>query len=172
MTRYVGFLRAINTPPRHVKMVRLIEVFESLGFDRVTTFIASGNVVFDAEDDSSMAERIESALHAELGFEVPAFLRSTAEVIDVAGADPFPDADEVEVSFLKSEPEPADARALEETAAGVDRLAVIGREVYWGHSGPRSGSKHTETRVVRTLGMMTTQRSMRTVRRLVETRLR
>ena len=47
--RYVALLRAINTPPRHVKMPRLRAVFEDLGFENIATVIASGNVVFDTE---------------------------------------------------------------------------------------------------------------------------
>ncbi len=172
MTRYVAFLRAINTPPRHVKMIDLRAVFESLGFDEVATFIASGNVIFDSDDDQAMAARIESALQEALGFEVPTFLRTAAEVIEVADANPFPDLDEVEVSFLKTEPDPENARELKATATGADQLAVIGREVYWGHSGPRNESEHSEARVVNTLGMTTTQRSTRTVKRIADNFLR
>jgi uncharacterized protein (DUF1697 family) len=48
MSKFVAFLRAINVGgDRTVKMQSLRQVFESLGCSRVTTFIASGNVVFD-----------------------------------------------------------------------------------------------------------------------------
>ncbi len=175
MTRYVAFLRAINTPPRHVKMERLRAVFESLGFDNVATFIASGNVIFDTDDDADLGPRIETALQAALGFEVPTFLRTAAEVISVADRDPFPTAGDegrVEVSFLAAAPAPQAARALEATASGSDRLAVIGRELFWWHIGPRGDSDHSEDRVVRMLGVLTTQRSLQTVQRIADTYLR
>lgn len=73
MTRYVAFLRSINTPPRHVKMARLQTVFNGLGFENVATFIASGNVIFDTDDPFDLVLRIEAALEADLGFEVPVF---------------------------------------------------------------------------------------------------
>ena len=47
MPRYITFLRAINVGGHTVKMDRLREIFESLGFANVETFIASGNVVFE-----------------------------------------------------------------------------------------------------------------------------
>jgi uncharacterized protein (DUF1697 family) len=48
MFRFVAFLRAINVGGgRTVKMQTLRQVFESLGFSGVATFIASGNVVFE-----------------------------------------------------------------------------------------------------------------------------
>lgn len=175
MSRYVAFLRAINTPPRHVKMDRLRVVFQSLGFDDVATFIASGNVIFNTDDDADLGPRIEAALHAALGFEVPTFLRTAAEVIAVADRRPFPGASDdgnVEVSFLVAAPPPEAARALEATASGSDRLAVIGRELFWWHIGPRGNSDHSDDRVVRMLRMATTQRSQRTVQRIADTYLR
>jgi uncharacterized protein (DUF1697 family) len=54
----------------------------------------------------------------------------------------------------------------------MDRLAVIGREVYWSHVGLRRDSEHSEARVTRTLGMQTTQRSATTVRRIADRFLR
>jgi len=48
MFRFVAFLRAINVGGgRTVKMQFLRHVFESLGFSRVATFIANGNVLFE-----------------------------------------------------------------------------------------------------------------------------
>lgn len=47
MQRYIAFLRAINVGGHTVKMDRLREIFEALGFSNVETFIASGNVVFE-----------------------------------------------------------------------------------------------------------------------------
>lgn len=172
MTRYVAFLRSINTPPRHVKMARLQTVFNGLGFENVATFIASGNVIFDTDDPFDLVLRIEAALEADLGFEVPVFLRTGAETIAVAECQPFPDhLGELEVSFLASKPSRAAARALEVTASGADLLAVIGREVFWGHTGPHEDSTHSEARVMRTLGMPTTRRSLRTVRGIARAHL-
>ncbi len=165
MTRFVAFLRAINTPPRHVKMGRLRAIFGSLGFENVATHIASGNVIFDAE--SVDVARIEAALERELGFQVPVFLRTAAEVRAVAAREPFGDADgEMEVSFLPRAPDPDRALQVEGAVTGRDRLAVIDREVYWMHWGNRRDSDHSEAEVMRILGMPTTQRSARTVREI------
>lgn len=172
MTRYVAFLRSINTPPRHVKMARLRGTFIRLGFEDVATYIASGNVIFDTGDPSELAVRIELALETDLGFEVPTFLRTRDETVAVAEREPFPRHDgEHEVSFLSAEPSTADARALEATASDSDLLAVIGREVYWCPRGPLRDSTHSEAHVARILGMATTRRSMRTVQGLARAHL-
>jgi len=84
----VAFLRAINTPGRNVKMDRIRTAVESAGHDNVDTFIASGNVIFDADGGVDVGE-IEAALEAEVGFAIPVYLRNAAEVIAVADAEPF-----------------------------------------------------------------------------------
>ncbi len=169
MSRFVALLRAINTPPRHVKMDRLRSIVEEAGFENVATFIASGNVIFDALESDDIVERLERSLSDGLGFEVPVYLRTTAEIVAVASLKPFgDDEDNLEISFLREAPDPQDAERLVAATSGRDRLVVIGREVYWSHVGPRSESDHSEAGVVRILGMQTTQRSARTVRRIAD----
>jgi uncharacterized protein (DUF1697 family) len=170
--RYVAFLRAINTPGRNVKMDRIRTALTAVGYDEVETFIASGNVIFDAEEGDH-TERIEAALEQQVGFSIPVFLRTADEVIDVADLAPFgAGVDGFEVSFLSAEPDPAAAAELVETITGTDQLAVIGREVYWLLGGPRAESEHGEATTVKILGMPTTRRSIRTVRRIADTYLR
>lgn len=173
MTRYVAFLGAINVGGRTVKMDRLRSVVETAGVDNVSTSIASGNLIFDAENKKDLTGRIESALEDELGFEVPVFLRTAREFIAVAHLHPFTEPENnLEISFLPSEPKPSAAKLLVSNAYGSDRLAVIGRESYWSHVGPRSESDHSETQVVLILGMATTQRSAKTVRTIADRFLR
>ena len=79
MFRFIAFLRAINVGGgRTVNMQSLCQVFESLGFSRVTTFIASGNVVFETRTKKTRAfeRKIERALKAALGYEVRTFVRA------------------------------------------------------------------------------------------------
>lgn len=172
MARYVAFLRAINLPGRNVKMDAIRAAMAPLGFDNVETFIASGNVIFDAEEGDH-TERIEAALEAAAGFPIPVYLRSAEEVIAVADRFPFSENDgDFEVSFLPAVPDPETAEELIATATSSDRLAVVGREVYWLHEGLTSESDHSEDTVMRILGMPTTRRSIRTVRRIADKYLR
>ncbi|MGH7483915.1 MAG: DUF1697 domain-containing protein, partial [Longimicrobiales bacterium] len=83
MARCFAFLRAINVGGRTVRMAALRELFDALGLERVETFIASGNVVFDVEgqeDPSALERRIEERLRRELGYEVATFLRARPEL--------------------------------------------------------------------------------------------
>jgi uncharacterized protein (DUF1697 family) len=70
MTRYFAFLRAINVGGGHVvKMDRLRQLFESLGFSNVETFIASGNVIFESSSRNAknLEAKIEKALIRSAG---------------------------------------------------------------------------------------------------------
>ncbi len=154
-------------------MDRLRTIVRGAGFENVATYIASGNVIFDAEPSSDLAHRMEAALSDALGFEVPVFLRTSHEFVEIADRDPFNGAPgSLEVSFLPAVPDAMAARSLVDTATATDRLAVIGREVYWLHDGPRITSDHKESTVVRLLGMPTTQRSSNTVRKIADRFLR
>ena len=66
--RYVAFLRAINVGGHVVKMDRLRRIFESMRFRNVETFIASGNVIFEAAGNADVLERrIEKGLAVGAG---------------------------------------------------------------------------------------------------------
>jgi uncharacterized protein (DUF1697 family) len=133
--RYVAFLRAVNVGGRRVSMDRLRAVFEELGFQRVSTYIASGNVVFEASGRAAGLERaIEEKLEDALGFEVATFLRRASDVRHAASEKPFgkvPAGRTHMVAFLRRKPAARERRAIEEKSTSSDRLVVDGREVHW-----------------------------------------
>lgn len=73
MPQYVAFLRGINLGKRRVKMDHLRDLFEKMGFTAVSTYIASGNVLFSSTSRSSskLEVLIEKELESALGHAVP-----------------------------------------------------------------------------------------------------
>ncbi len=145
---YVALLRGINLGKRRVKMDALRAHFEALKFRRVSTFIASGNVLFEtsARDAAKLETQIERHLAQTLGYSVDTFLRTADEMTAVAAAKPFPpgemasEINTINVIFLKDAPNPADARRLEAIRTDYDAFRVIGREFYWLTRGRMSAS--------------------------------
>lgn len=90
-TTYVALLRGINVGGHTVKVDRLRELFRELGFDRVRSFIQTGNVFFasDERDRSVLRTRIEGHLGASLGYAVPVCLRTVDELDQLARLNPF-----------------------------------------------------------------------------------
>src|SRR4249920_982405 len=90
MPTHVAFLRGMNLGKRRIKNDELRSLFEGFGFDQVATFRASGNVIFGAKGkEKALATQIEAGLNEALGYEVPVFLRSCAEVQEIAARQPF-----------------------------------------------------------------------------------
>jgi uncharacterized protein (DUF1697 family) len=130
LARYAAFLRGINVGGRRVKADALCAPFAELGFDAVSSFRASGNVVFDAARKPS-AERVEAGLEKALGYEVAVFLRTAAELKALAAAQPFDRDGRFHVMFLKRLPPPASQREVLALATDDDRLAFGDRELFW-----------------------------------------
>ncbi len=92
MLRFVAFLRAINVGNgRTVRMDSLHQLFESLGFSGVETFIASGNVVFETrtKNTKTLERKIEKKLREALGYEVAAFVRTDKELAKKLSQNPL-----------------------------------------------------------------------------------
>lgn len=94
-TKYIAFLRGINIGGHNVKMERLRELFSELGLTSVRSHIQSGNVFFETTeaDRARLTRKIEEDLSAGLGYEVPTFLRTIAEVERAIRLDPFKDVE-------------------------------------------------------------------------------
>lgn len=172
MARYIAFLRAINVGGHVVKMERLRAFFTELGFSAVETFIASGNVIFDArETDAAVLEKqIARKLAKELGYDTGVFLRSPAEVAAVAALEPFGDLEghSLYVSFLPGTPSAAARKALMTFRSDVDDFRVEGREVYWLCRGRMLDSRFSGAVLEKTVGMPATARNITTIRKLAE----
>lgn len=169
MPVHVAFLRAINVGGRTVRMEALRVAFEALGLDDVSTFIASGNVLFRSRLAARTLEpRIERHLHETFGWQVDTFLRSPAELAAVVDAAPF-GAEEgtTHVGFLRTAPSADATRAAEAFAPGTDPVRVHGRELYWLVRTGMQEAKLSGARLEKLLGMPATLRNMRTVQRIV-----
>lgn len=173
MPRYIAFLRAINVGGHTVKMDELRALFESLGFSKVETFIASGNVIFETKSGKAQAlqRKIEALLHKSLGYEVATFIRTDAEVAAIAHYKPFADpalqsAQALNVAFL-AEPLPDEAKkALMHLKTDIDDFHAHGREVYWLCRKKQSESTFSNALFERTLKIQTTFRGFNTVLKL------
>jgi uncharacterized protein (DUF1697 family) len=133
--RWIALLRGINLGPRHkFPMARVRAVFEASGATSVTTFIASGNVVFDHAErsEAKLCARMEAALTGEAGFDVPVMLRTRAQLERVLEKSPFSDQPTkfVHVTFLARKPAVAAVQAIDASECAPESFAVVGREVY------------------------------------------
>ncbi len=88
--KYVALLRGINVgKTKRIEMKKLKEIFEQLGYSNVSTYINSGNVIFESgKAQKTVRSAIEKALKKEFGVEIPTLVRTIKEMQKVADAIP------------------------------------------------------------------------------------
>jgi uncharacterized protein (DUF1697 family) len=170
-TQYIAFLRAVNVGGRIVKMTELKAIFQTLGLRDVSTFIASGNVMFSAAGAAALLEKkIERGLETALNYAVPTMLRTAAEVAGAADFEAFPPevlgSASLYVGFMKRAAPASAVKAARSLGTEVDELNVHGREVYWLARKSIAESTITGAGIEKALQTPVTFRNITTVRRL------
>ncbi len=173
MSHFVAFLRAINVGGRVVKMERLRGLFSDGGYKDVKTVIASGNVIFAADEQrtANLEREIEAFLLVALGYEVGAFVRSATELTKIALYDPFkhlarePEVPSVYIGFLKPSPAAAARARVLSLAGNMDDFHFHDRELHWACRTKISDSAVSGAMLEKKLAMPMTLRNSNTVRK-------
>lgn len=174
MTQFIAFLRAINVGGHTVKMDRLRQLFEEMGFSKVETFIASGNVIFETAVSTPhiLEQQIETHLQQSLGYSVATFIRSVPQLAAIASYQPFPATDlqaegnTLYIAFLAAPPSPETAQKLMAFRTPVDEFHIHEREVYWLCRKKMMESTFSGATLEKTLGLAATLRNVSTVKKL------
>jgi len=173
MSRYIAFLRAINVGGHTVKMETLRRLFVSFGFSDVETFIASGNVIFQTtvQNSAALESEIASGLRNALGYDVAAFIRTAAELAEIAVYQAFPQSElelaaALNIAFLSGPLDDQGKLALMAMKTAIDSFATYAREVYWLCRKRQSESTFSNAVLEKTLGVKSTFRGVNTVVRL------
>ncbi|MEQ9569592.1 MAG: DUF1697 domain-containing protein [Longimicrobiales bacterium] len=175
--RVAVFLRGLNVGGHRVKMDRLRAILADLGCDDPRTLQAAGNVVLDDPpgDPAAVVRRIEAGLEEALGYPVPAFLRTMAElegVLHEAPVEPgeLDGPDHAHYVLLLTDPVDAEVRArFDPLDSAQDSFRYGPREVHWVSRGKMSESPLFGSAFDRaTRGLRHTMRNATTLRRIVE----
>ena len=144
-----------------------------MGFSNVETFIASGNVLFDAEskDVSALENQIEKKLKDALGYEVAAFIRTDAELKEIVNYKPFPQskldtAAAFNIAFLKASPDEKSKQKVIALRTDIDDFHIHGRELYWLCGKKQSESTFSNAALEKTLGKPSTIRGVATIQKI------
>jgi uncharacterized protein (DUF1697 family) len=171
--RWFGFLRAVNLGKRQMKMERLRAALTELGFEDVSTFIASGNCSFESPKAgvAALEARVGAHLEQVFGFTVETFLRTSPQVRAIATTDPFPgevrEGDLLQVGFLHKAPAAAVRAQVRALSNDTDRLDVRGAELWHLVHGRTMDSTLPPNALGRLIGS-TTMRNVNTVRRIAD----
>ena len=127
LTRCVALIRGINVGGRNkVSMADLRGAFEDAGYRSVTTYIQSGNVLFESDRPSgSLESDLETALERRLGIPLVVVVRSHRQLRNVVDKAPKgfgnPETHHSDVLFLKGPLTSRQAMKVVQLADEVDQ---------------------------------------------------
>ena len=173
MKRWIGLLRGVNVGGVQIGMPALRASCEEYGFARVSTYIQSGNVVFESGgDEASVAERLRELLRERHGLEVPVVVRGVAEMDKLADRHPGLtlgiDPKFLHIHFLDKRVKAADAKKVDPQRFQPDTFEIDGREIYVTYPNGSGRSKLTIQVFERAFGVIATGRNLNTVNALIE----
>lgn len=165
LTRYLALLRGINVGGRNtVAMADLREAFAADGYEAVTTYIRSGNVLFESDAaPNSLEDDLEAMLERRFGFPLLVVLRSHGQLRGVVEEAPEgfggePDRYHSDVIFLKAPLSTEQAMGVVELREGVDQAWPGTGVLYFA----RVSERLTQSRMSRIVG--TPEYSQMTIR--------
>lgn len=174
MITYVSFLRGINVSGQNkIKMDDLKNLFESLNFKNVRTYIQSGNVVFEDEsiDCDILARLIEEKIQKDLGLVVSVIMRNQQQLKIILQNNPFLKNENKEVSalyvtFLAALPNDRIIEKISEKDTVPDEFRLMGQEIYLFCPDGYGRTKLNNSFFERKLKLKTTTRNWRTLNEL------
>ena len=173
MHTYITLLRGINVGGHNkLPMKELRTLLTNLGLQNVQTYIASGNVVFQAEvrDTAELATKISAAINGQFGFEPRILILTEEEMVAAVQANPYPEAEPepktLHLYFLADDPKTPNLDALTTLRKENERFQLIGR-VFYLHAPDGIGRSKIAEKAERHLGVPTTARNWRTVSKIL-----
>jgi uncharacterized protein (DUF1697 family) len=90
MKAWVALLRGVNVGGVKVPMAPLKAVAEKAGYERVKTYIASGNLLFaSGESEAAIRDKLEGLIEQEFGRRIGVLVRSADELAEVSKHNPY-----------------------------------------------------------------------------------
>ena len=127
----VALLRGVNVGGRSsLKMADLRSLAEGLGFEDVTPYLQSGNLLFRTSQPVAKASAaLRAALQEATGRDVAVATRTAPQLTAVVEQCPFEDVASVHVAFAVDGAQPT-APEVDPDAFAPERFEVRGRETY------------------------------------------
>lgn len=175
MHTYISLLRGINVSGKNkIKMAELKSLYESLNFKSVSTYIQSGNVVFqNSETSLEIQQTIEAAIEQYFGFHVPVLILNKEQLetsvieLPFTGIDIDTQASKI-ILFYLSEPSSTNSYEMLKPFLSNAEQLVIAKEVIYLYCPSGLGKSKVTNKLIETkLQLTSTARNFRTANKLL-----
>ncbi len=175
--KYIALLRGINVgKERRVDMKKLKIIFESLGCINVSTYINSGNIIFESKGNKkNILKKIEDSLKKEFDFEIPTLVKTEKEMKKIA--------DNIPAKWQNNSSQRSDVAYLFpeiDSQKTIDNLPVkkefidiryIKGAIYWNIDRNNYNKSHLNKIISHKLYQFMTVRNVNTARYLAENKM-
>ena len=176
MSVYISLLRGINVSgKKKKKMDALVNLYEQLGYENITTYVQSGNVVFCTSQKN--AKKIESKIYDKIKssfeFDVPTLVYTTEEFQELVDGNPFlkdetKSSEQLYYTFLSTPPETADLAKFEALLLDNEEFYYTNRVVYLYFPEGYSKTKLNNNKIESILNVASTTRNANTTSALLK----
>lgn len=166
-------LRGINVGrTKKIKMDELRDLYESLNFKNVTSYIQSGNVVFKFEDVSppKLSAEIEKKIKEVFSFDVKVFIRTKDEFHHTIANNPFKREDPkyLHVTFLSDSPKENPIQEIDLLRETSEKFSITVKKIYLFLPKGYARTKLSNGFFEKKLRVSATTRNWRTVNKLYD----
>lgn len=176
MVTHLALLRGINVSGHNmIKMDALKNMLEKAGFQNVVTYIQSGNVFIDAEEENpaSVGFKIKQEIFKEFGHEVPAVVISQTDLESCIKNNPFlkekdVDTKKLYVAFLSNTLRNESINDLKISQFKPDEAIIDGNKIFIKYAVGAGKTRLDQKYIEKKLNLTATIRNWNAVMQLLQ----
>nr|WP_042292511.1 DUF1697 domain-containing protein [Nonlabens ulvanivorans] len=173
--RYVALLRGVNVGGKSkLPMALLRDALGKTSFYGVTTYIQSGNIIFNSDLEVAQCEKIISdLLKSDFDMDIPAIVKKQSQFKEILQENPFKtrtmdNAKFMSFGFLSEIPEQDKVEEVMSFSTELETFKIVNNVIYF-YCGVGFGkTKMTNAWFEKKLGLISTMRNYNTTFKLTE----
>ncbi|WP_310381015.1 DUF1697 domain-containing protein [Flavobacterium sp.] len=176
MATHLALLRGINVSGHNmIKMEALKTTLEGIGFENVQTYIQSGNVFVDTDDENAAAVgfKIKQEIFKAFGHEVPVVVIGKSDLEACFKNNPFLKENEIDfkklyVAFVSKELQKENRNELKISQFKPDEASIDASRIYIKYSVGAGKTRFDQKYIEKKLNVTATIRNWNTVTQLLQ----
>ncbi len=176
MPKYISLLRGINVSGQKIiKMNELVALYNDVGFNNVTAYIQSGNVVFSTTKTATqkLATRIEEKIKQHYSFEVSVLVLELLTFKSIVEHNPYSiatdkDSKQLYITFLYKPSVDTTIDALDKIKLPNEEVTIANNAVYFYFAQGYGKTKMNNNFIEQKLKVIATTRNWKTCLQLLK----